>query len=109
MIKKRIRRIIKIAIFGIIGVAVFGTLVMQLWNRFSGLVRLAHHRLLAGIGAFDSQPDFLWRVPRPLGMGRRRLMDRWEKMPPEEREKLREGLRGRCGKFEAPSAEPQAS
>ena len=32
MIQKRIGRIIKIALLAIIGVAVFGTLVMQLWN-----------------------------------------------------------------------------
>jgi hypothetical protein len=34
---------------------------------------------------------------------RRRMMERWEKMTPEEREKFREGLRGRCGQFGAPT------
>jgi len=28
---------------------------------------------------------------------RRRLAERWEQMSPEERERLRQGLRGRCG------------
>jgi hypothetical protein len=43
----------------------------------------------------------------PSGIGRRRLMNRWDKMTPEEREKLREGLRGRCGPFETRPPEPQ--
>jgi hypothetical protein len=40
-------------------------------------------------------------------MGRRRMMDRWDKMSPEERAKFRAGMRGRCGPLEAPAAEPQ--
>ena len=28
---------------------------------------------------------------------RRRMMARWEQLTPEERQKFREGLRGRCG------------
>jgi hypothetical protein len=28
---------------------------------------------------------------------RRRLAERWERMTPEERERFREGIRGRCG------------
>ena len=30
---------------------------------------------------------------------RRRMMARWEKMTPEEREKFRQGMQGRCGPF----------
>jgi len=36
---------------------------------------------------------------------RRRLEDRWEGMTPEERDKLRQSLRGRCGPFQAPAGE----
>jgi hypothetical protein len=32
---------------------------------------------------------------------RRRMAERWESMTPEEREKLRAGVRGRCGHFGA--------
>jgi len=32
--------------------------------------------------------------------------ERWEKMTPEEREKFRQGLRGRCSPFEPPEAKP---
>jgi hypothetical protein len=31
--------------------------------------------------------------------------DRWEQLTPEEREKLRQSWRGRCGGFEAPAGE----
>jgi hypothetical protein len=34
---------------------------------------------------------------------RRRMMERWEQMTPEEREKFRQGMRGRCGPFEPPA------
>jgi hypothetical protein len=39
---------------------------------------------------------------------RRRMMERWEQMTPEEREKFRESLKGRCGPFSSPSVEPKA-
>jgi len=37
---------------------------------------------------------------------RRRMEERWERMTPEEREKFRQGFRGRCGPFEPPDAKP---
>jgi hypothetical protein len=39
---------------------------------------------------------------------RRRIIERWEKMTPEEREKFRQSMRGRCGPFDAAAAEPKA-
>ena len=39
---------------------------------------------------------------------RRRMMERWEQMTPEEREKFRESMRGRCGSFGQPAAAPKA-
>ena len=35
---------------------------------------------------------------------RRRMADRWEQMTPEERERFRQGIRGRCG-FNPPAPE----
>jgi hypothetical protein len=37
----------------------------------------------------------------------RRMAERWASMTPEEREKFREGMRGRCGGFDAAAAEPK--
>ncbi|MGA2536653.1 MAG: hypothetical protein ABSF53_11600 [Terracidiphilus sp.] len=39
------------------------------------------------------------------GKWRRARHERWEQMTPEEREKLRQSLRGRCGPFGAPERE----
>jgi hypothetical protein len=39
---------------------------------------------------------------------RRRMVERWEHMTPEEREKFRHGMRGRCGPFRGePATEPK--
>ncbi len=35
---------------------------------------------------------------------RRRMAERWDRMTPEEREKFRQGMRSRCGGFEAPTS-----
>ena len=41
-----------------------------------------------------------------MGPWRHHMMERWEKMTPEEREKFRQGMRGRCGgSFAQPPAE----
>ena len=37
---------------------------------------------------------------------RQRMDERWERMTPEEREKFRQGLRGRCSPFEPPDVKP---
>jgi hypothetical protein len=33
------------------------------------------------------------------------MLERWEQMTPEEREKFRQGMRGRCGPFGSPEPE----
>jgi hypothetical protein len=37
---------------------------------------------------------------------RHRMAERWNQMTPEEREKFREGMKGRCGQFEPRVAGP---
>lgn len=98
---KRIRRIVLFAVLGIAAVAVFGAFVMGLWNwlvpevfggrtltfwQAIGLLVLS--RLLVG---------GLFRGRGHGGPGRFRLMERWEQMTPEEREKFRQGMRRGCG------------
>jgi hypothetical protein len=39
---------------------------------------------------------------------RRRMIERWEKMTPEEREKFRQGMQSRCGSFGEPNASSKA-
>ena len=103
MRRKKLMMLIPI---GILAIALFigigGGLVSLLWNSLApplfgwpeitfwqGLALLALCRILfggwGGGGAF-SRSRF-----------RRRMAERWESMTPEERERFRQGVRGRCG------------
>lgn len=46
----------------------------------------------------------------PRSHMRRRWAERWDRMSPEERERFREGMRGRCGRgdWRRPESPPQA-
>jgi len=81
-----------------LAIAVFGFLVMGLWNwlipvlfgrpeitfwQAAGLLGLSRI-LLGGFRGPGGPPHWRWR---------RRMMERWEQMTPEEREKFRRGLR----------------
>lgn len=103
------RRGLKIAVFGVLGVTVAGLVVTALWNwlvpaifgwhtinfgQALGLFVLA--RILFG-GFRGGGPRMKWRE---------RMMERWVQMSPEEREKFVQGMRGRCGHFGTP--EPDA-
>ena len=109
MRRKWLFRGLRIALFATVAATVFGEAVMQLWNWLTpslfgwhtigfwqalGLVALS--RLL--FGGFHGRRGYgsHWR---------RRMADRWERMTPEEREKFRQGMRGRCGHFAPPADE----
>jgi len=76
--------------------AVFGGPTVTYWQAF-GMLILARI-LVGGLGGGHSDNKH----------GRRRMMEQWEQMTPEEREKFRQGLRDRCGS-RAPDAGPEAS
>jgi hypothetical protein len=101
----------KFALFGALFVVVIGFAVMSLWNWlmpaifgwhsigfWQALGLLIFSKIL--FGGFRGRPG--WR-----GHWRGRMLERWQKMTPEEREKFRETMRHRCGPFGPPSAEPQ--
>jgi hypothetical protein len=73
----------------------FGLRMISFWQAL-GLLVLS--KIL--LGGFRGRPGgkMHWR---------RRMMERWEQMTPEEREKFRQGMRGRCGPFEPPAAAPK--
>ena len=96
----------------VVAVGVAGLAVMGLWNWLGpdlfgwhpisfvqavGLLILC--RLLVGGLRGRAGGHFAWRA---------RLAERLEKMTPEEREKFREGMRGRCGGPRTPAPEPNA-
>jgi hypothetical protein len=106
--------VLRFVLIAAIFIAVFGLAVMGLWNWLGpslfGWHRIAYIQalgilLLARIlfGRFWGRPGGNWGW-------RGRMAERWAAMTPEEREKFRQGMRmrGRCGGFGAPQAEPKA-
>lgn len=105
---KRILKVSKFVVLGVLAAAVFSFVVMSLWNWlmpalfgwhvvtfWQALGLLVLSKLLFGGFRGRPGPPMFWR---------RRMMQRWEEMTPEEREKFREGLRGTCGPFGSPRA-----
>jgi hypothetical protein len=105
-------RALKIAFFVVLAVLALSFVVMSLWNwlmpALFGLRLISFWQALGLLvlskillGGFRGRPGggMHWR---------RRMMERWEQMTPEEREKFRQGMRGRCGPFEPPAAAPKS-
>jgi hypothetical protein len=102
---RKLKKLILIAPLAILGIALFifigGEIVMHLWNWllpslfgwhvitfWQGLGILALSRIL--FGGFGCHGSGRSRY-------RRRMVERWEQMTPEERERFRQSMRGRCG------------
>jgi len=98
---RRFLRILKFTIFAVLFLAALTFVVMRLWNwllpslfgwhaitywQAMGLLILS--KIL--FGGFRGGPGRHW-------YWRRRMMERWEQMTPEERDKFRQGVRGHCG------------
>ena len=101
--------VVPAAVVGILGfTAIGGVVVLQLWNwllpslfgwpaltfwQAIGLLALCRI-LFGGFGGRGFRPPY----------SRRHMAERWERMSPEERERFRQGMSGRCG-FGPPSGE----
>jgi len=106
---RRLLRVLRVIAVVILGIAVFGFVVSQLWNYLMpGLFGLHTITFWQAVG-LTILGRILFGGFRP-GFGgppwRRRMMERWAQMTPEEREKFREGWRQRCGPAGAPAPEP---
>jgi hypothetical protein len=105
-------RVLRFLRFAAVFIAVFGFVVMELWNwllpALFGWHRIDYWQALGILvlskilfSGFRGGPGRHWGW-------RGRMMDRWEKMTPEEREKFRLGMRRRCGGFQPPEAEAKS-
>jgi len=106
----RIARVFKIVVIVLTAAAVFTLVVFQLWNwlmpTLFGLRTITYWQALGLLvlskillGGLRGRPHFgqPWR---------HRMGERWQQMTPEEREKFRAGMRGRCGHHAPPATAP---
>jgi len=109
---KRILRGVKFALLGALFLAIFTFAVMSLWNWLMPTLfgwRLITFWQALGLlilskilfGGFRGGPHRHWHW-------RRRMIERWEQMTPEEREKFQQAMRCRCGTFRVSTVEPKA-
>ncbi len=97
-----VKRGLKFGVIAVAAVAVFGFVVMSLWNWLAPAVfglRIITFWQALGIlilskvlfGGFRGRPGY-------GGHWRRRMNERWQQMTPEEREQFRQGMFSRCGR-----------
>ena len=104
---------LRMAVIGVAAITLAGWVVSGLWNWLMpvifGLHAITYWQALGLLvlgkilfGGFRGRPGFAmhWR---------QRMMERWEQMTPEEREKFRAGMRGGCGPFGPSPTRPAAS
>jgi hypothetical protein len=107
-----ILRGLKFLLFVALAATVFSFVVMWLWNwlmpAIFGLHTISFWQALGLLvlskilfGGFHGRHGF-------GGRWRQRMMERWEQMTPEEREKFRAGMRAGCGHSAPPAAAPKA-
>jgi hypothetical protein len=93
---RSVKRGLKIGLIAVVAAAVFGFVVMSLWNWLApavfGLHTITFWQALGILilskllfGGFRGRPGY-------SGHWRRRMNDRWEQMTPEEREKFGQGI-----------------
>jgi hypothetical protein len=104
--------VVKFAVLAILFSVVFSFVVMWLWNWLMPAV-------------FGLRTVTIWQAVGLLllckilfggfrgahshgGFSRRRIIERWERMTPEEREKFRASFAGRCGPWGGPEPQPKA-
>jgi len=108
----KILRVLKFVVIGTLAFSVFSFVIMSLWNwLMPGLFGLHLIGFWQAVGILVLSKILFGGFRPRFGPGmhwRRRMMARWEHMTPEEREKFREGLRGRCGQVVSPSSEQKA-
>ena len=106
-VRRRVRRVVKFAMFGVVAITVFGFVVRGLWNWLMpplfGLHALTFWQALGLLVL--SWILFGGLRGGPGRYGRRRFRERWEAMTPEQREKVRAGMCGHGRDFGAPVAE----
>jgi hypothetical protein len=106
--------VVKGIVFLIIAIFVFGEAVYHLWNWLApSLFHLPAVTFWQAVGLlalswllFGGLRGFSGAGRGHRGRWQHRMKERWEQMTPEEREKFRESMQGRCGQVSA-EAQPK--
>jgi hypothetical protein len=107
-------RIAAIAALSLIVLLLVTLVIMSLWNALlPALFGWPAISFWQAMGLMFLSRLLLGGFPRGPGRHlhwRHRMMERWQQMTPEERERFSAGMRGRCGHFEPPpeAAKPTA-
>jgi hypothetical protein len=103
---RRVKRAVKIGVTAVVAVAVFGYVVMSLWNWLApavfGLRTITFWQAL-GVLILSKVLFGGFRTTRPGfgGYAWHRVNNRWQQMTPEEREQFRQGMFTRCNRTKA--------
>ncbi|MFY9645880.1 MAG: hypothetical protein WAK29_11920 [Terriglobales bacterium] len=111
MRKNRVGKVLAMIAFAVVFLVVISFVVMHLWNwlmpALFGLHLITFGQAMGVLvlsrilfGGFRGRHGGRMRW-------RRGMMERWGQMTPEEREKFRESMRGRCGPFAETVATPK--
>lgn len=111
MKRYRFLKVLKVALFGAVALSAVSFVVMALWNILMPGIFAAHAISFWQALGLLVLSKILFGGFRPYGRGnprwRRRMLERWEQMTPEEREKFKQGMRRGCG-FKQRAEEAQA-
>ena len=100
---------LKVMLIVALAATVFSFAIMWLWNWLMPVIFGLHAiSFWQGLGLLVLSKILFGGFRQGLAMHwRRRMMERWEQMTPEEREKFRAGMRRGCGHSASPSAAPK--
>lgn len=96
----RFLRVLKILVVAVVACVVFAYVVMRLWNWLvPGIFGWHTITFVQAIGLLVLSKILFGGFHRHGGRGgwKGRMGERWERMSPEERERMRAGMRGRWG------------
>jgi hypothetical protein len=106
----RLLRAIRIGVFVAAAIGIAGFVVMSLWNwLIPSIFGGPALHFWQALGLLVLTRILVGRIGR--GPGHRmswRMRQDWQRMSPEEREKLRQTLYSRCGGRSVPESEPKA-
>jgi hypothetical protein len=108
MKRNRALRIVKFAVFAVVFVALFGFVVMSLWNWLTPTLFGWHPiTFWQGVGLLILSKILFGGFRGHGGHWRHRMIERWERMTPEEREKINQTMWAHCGSFKESAKEPK--